>query len=96
MLLEKLVDAEIIEIKFIYDYWQILTDKGTVNIYGHVNSEIFDSAINRKITNVQYYNENYLRFDLNNNQSVIISLNSPENITEYFSIYLNTGEIIVE
>lgn len=95
MLLEKLISAEITEIKFIYDYWQILTDKGTVNIYGNVNAEIFHSAVNRKITGIQY-NENCLRFDLDNNKSVTISLNSPENLPEYFSVYLNTGEIIAE
>ena len=95
MLLEKLIGAEITGINNIYDYWQILTDKGTVNIYGQVNSEIFHSAINFTITGVQY-NKDYLRFDLNNNQSVIISLDSPDNLPEYFSIYLNTGEIIVE
>ena len=93
MLLEKLIGAEITEINHIYDYWQILTDKGTINIYGYVNAEIFHSAINCTIIGVQY-NKDYLRLDLDNNQSVIISLDSPDNIPEYFSIYLNTSEII--
>ncbi|MDE6538913.1 MAG: hypothetical protein K2K66_01875 [Ruminococcus sp.] len=94
MLLEKLIGAEITGINHIYDYWQILTDKGTINIYGHVNSEIFHSTVNRKITGIQHDNENYVRFDLNNNQYIIISFDNPDNMPEYFSIYLNTGEII--
>lgn len=96
MLLEKLIGAEITGINHIYDYWQILTDKGTVNIYGNVNPEIFNSIINCKITTIQYDNENYLCFDLDNNKTVIISLYSPDDIPEYFSIYLDTGEIITE
>lgn len=94
--LTKLIYATVTEIKSIHDYFQILTDKGTINIYGHVNSEIFDSIINCKIIDVKYDTENYLCLDFNNNQSVIISLDSPDNMTKYFSIYLNTGEIIVE
>ncbi|MDE5557131.1 MAG: hypothetical protein K2J32_05470 [Ruminococcus sp.] len=90
MLLEKLIGEEITRINHIYDYWQILTDKGTINIYGHVNSNIFDTITNCKIIGVQYDNENYLCFDFDNNQSVIISLDSPDNLPEYFSIYLNT------
>ena len=96
MLLEKLIGAEITGINNIYDYWQILTDKGTVNIYGNVNSEIFDSVINCKIIKIKYSNEIYLYFYLSNNKTIIISLDSPDNIPEYLSIYLNTGEIIVE
>lgn len=95
MLLEKLINSEITGINHIYDYWQIFTDKGTVNIYGYANSEIFNSIINLIITDVQY-NENYICFNLNNNQSVMISLNSPDGLPEYFSLYLNTGEIIAE
>lgn len=93
MLLEKLIGAEITGIKRIHDYRQILTDKGTVNIYG--SSEISDYAVNRTITGVQY-NDDYLRFDLDNKQSVMISLDSPDGLPEYFSVYLDTGEIITE
>lgn len=95
MLLEKLINSKITEINHIHDYWQILTNKGIINIYGNVNSEIFHSITNCIITGVQY-NENYIRFDLNNNQSVMISLDSPDSLPEYFSVYLNTGEIIAE
>ncbi|MCM1506687.1 MAG: hypothetical protein NC177_06085 [Ruminococcus flavefaciens] len=95
MLLEKLIGAEITGINRTHDYWQILTDKGTINIYGHVSSETFHSAVNCTISGVQY-NEDYLRFDLDNKQSVMISLDSPDGLPEYFSVYLNTGEIITE
>lgn len=93
MLIEKLIGAEITEIQHIHDYFQILTDKGTINIY--VNAEISDSIVNCKIVGIEY-NENYMRFDLDNNQSVIIPLDSQDNLPEYFSVHLNTGEIIVE
>lgn len=93
MLLEKLIGAEITGINHIYDYRQILTDKGIINIY--VNSDISDSIVNCKIFGIEY-GKNYIRFDFDNNQSVIISLDSPDNLPEYFSVYLNTGEIIAE
>ncbi|MDE6035687.1 MAG: hypothetical protein K2G36_07240, partial [Ruminococcus sp.] len=91
MLLEKLIGAEITGINHIYDYWQILTDKGTVNIYGNVNSEIFDYVINCQIIKIKYSNENYLYIYLSNNKIIMIFLDSPDNIPEYFSIYLDTG-----
>lgn len=90
---DKLIGAKITGINHIYDYFQILTDKGIVNIY--VDTEISDSIVNCKIVDIEY-GENYIRFDLDNNQSVIISPNSPDNLPEYFSVYLNTGEIIAE
>lgn len=93
MLLEKLTGAKITGINHIYDYCQILTDKGTINIY--VNSDISDSIVNCKIFGIEY-DPNYIRFDFDNNQSVIISLDNPNSLPEYFSVYLNTGEIIAE
>ncbi|MDE6834120.1 MAG: hypothetical protein K2J39_07780 [Ruminococcus sp.] len=96
MLLEKLIGAEITGINNIYDYWQILTDKGTVNIYGQVNSEIFHSIINCQIIKIKYSKVNYLYLYLNNNKTIMISLDSTDDIPEYFSIYLDTGEIITE
>ena len=92
--INSLINAEITDTYQLHDYWQIITDKGIINVYSQVNSDVFDTLKDCKIIELEFAVSNYFCITLDNKQSIVISLR--DEIIEHFSIYLKTGETIVE
>jgi hypothetical protein len=100
-------NARILRIQKSHDYWQIMTDRGIINIYNPVRycTETgsfldlehlqFGDIVNHAVTNIIEC-EKRLCFELDNDSSVIISLaNSDYCGPEAFDIHLDSGTIIV-
>ena len=105
--LKGLINAQIIGIQQIHDYWQVMTDKGGINIYNPVNyytvnndcynlELLSDGIINQIIIDVAFWELKYLSFELDNKNSIKVSLvDNDYSGPEAFEIWLDTGEIIV-
>jgi hypothetical protein len=106
-ILNGLRNAKIVGIQQTHDYWQIITDKGGVNIYNSVKYCTNDGAfelkylplldiLNRFIVNITVEDTEYMNFELDNKSLIKISLaDNDYNGPEAFDIHLDTGEIIV-
>ncbi|KJS23589.1 MAG: hypothetical protein VR72_00285 [Clostridiaceae bacterium BRH_c20a] len=106
--LTSLRNAKIVGIQQIHDYWQVITDKGGINIYNPVkyyttdndchdleNSQL-DDILNHVIVGITAEELKYLSFELDNNSLITVSLaDNDYNGPEAFDIHLDTGEIIV-
>ena len=105
--IQDIVGAKIQSFRDVYDYWQIITDKGTINIYnpfkyhtlqGHhfEIKEVKEDLVNAIVTNVAFMTRKYLQLELNHEKILETSL-AEEAYTgpEAISIQYNTGEIIV-
>jgi hypothetical protein len=106
--LNNLKNTKIIGIQQIHDYWQIITDKGGINIYNPVkyytaNNDCYDlgylqigDILNHTIVEITAEEQKYLSFKLDNQSSIAVSLaDNDYNGPEAFDIHLDTGEIIV-
>lgn len=92
--INSLINAEITDIYQLHDYWQVITDKGIINVYSQVNSDVFDTVKGCRIIELELSESNYFCIKSDNKQSIVISLK--DDIVEHFSIHLKTGETIVE
>lgn len=105
--LKGLINSKIIGIQQIYDYWQVTTNKGGINIYNPVkyytvNNECYglesrsDDISNHIIIEVAFEESKYLSFELDSKNSIKVSLDDNDySGPEAFEIWLDTGEIIV-
>ena len=105
---QDMVGAKIQSFEEVCDYWQIVTDKGTINIYNpskyctpqgnHLEMKDVkeEDLINAIVTNVTFEPAKYLKFELNHEKILKTSLEE-EAYTgpEAVSIHYNTGETIV-
>ncbi len=108
-ILNRLKNAKIIGVQQIHDYWQVITDKGGINIYnpvtycsvdndchdlGHLQ---IDDILDHIIVEITVERFKYLSFKLDNQGSITVSLaDNDYNGPEAFDVHLDTGEIIVE
>jgi hypothetical protein len=90
------------------DYWQVITDNSTINVFNPAKyyisqgncfemNEVHDELLlNAVITDIEFETEKYLRIIINDKARLEISLNSDDyNGPEAISIYYNTGDIVV-
>jgi len=106
--IQDIVGAEIKSVEEVFDYWQIVTDKGTINMYNPYkffipegnNSEMMEAkAANLKnaiVTKVIFEKDQHLKLELNHQKVLVISL-AEQDYTgpEAISIHYSTGEIII-
>jgi hypothetical protein len=103
-----LINAKIIGIQHIYDYWQIITDISGINAYNPVKycthsdgcielgSLQLDNILDHTIVAVEYKELQYLHLKLDNRNSIAISLKDADySGPEALSIHFSTGEIMV-
>lgn len=106
--LDNLRNAKIVGIQQIHDYWQVITDKGGINIYNPVKYYTadndwhdlghfqLDNILDHIIVDITAEALKYLSFELDNKSSIKVSLADYDcNGPEAFDIHLNTGEVIV-
>ena len=104
--MKDIIGAKILSLDEIYDYWQIVTDKGTINIYNpskyFISKENYlginevDDIVNAIVKNILYESMNYFKIELNNGRIFETSLLKGDYTgPEAISIHYKTGEIIV-
>jgi hypothetical protein len=107
--IQDMVGAKIQTFKKVFDYWQIVSDKGIINIYNPSKyfalpqenyfemKEVKErDLVNAIITNVIFETGKYLKLELNYEKVIETSLIEGDYMgPEAISISYNTGEIIV-
>lgn len=107
-IIQDLVGSKTKSFKGVFDYWQLVTDIGIINIYNPFNcffSKGYDTKlkeVNRKdllntvIVNIDFQTKEYFNFILENNIKLEVSLLDDDYTgPEAISIHYNTGELIV-
>ena len=105
---QKLIGSKIQRFVQVYDYWQLITDKGSINIYNpfkfyYCNGnridqtrEKMENLLDEVIINVFFETKVYIRFVLNNKVEIYVSLLDDDYTgPEAVSIRFNTGELFV-
>lgn len=103
-----IIGAKINSIVEVYDYWQVITNKGTINIYNpskyitpqgnefklkEVEKQDLVSSI---VTNVEFDAEKYLKIEMDHMKTIEISLLVEDYCgPEAISVHFSTGEILV-
>lgn len=106
--LEILIGTKIKNFIKVYDYNQIITEKGIINIYNPLEYYIINrnqfvlsnihelNLINTTITNIKFKTKKHLIFEINYKIILKVSLASEDYISpEAISIHFNTGEVLI-
>ncbi|MHB9010441.1 MAG: hypothetical protein ACYC3E_00410 [Carboxydocellales bacterium] len=106
--IKDLVNAKISSVEKVYDYWQVCTDKGMINIYNPVKfvrakNESIDleesciqELVNHSIVNLTFKTLEHIRFELDNEKVLTVSL-AEDDYTgpEAVSVHFISGEVMV-
>lgn len=102
-----MLGSRIEKVEEVYDYWQWVTDKGSINIYNPFefsskgnrirNKEVITKdSFNEVIINVDFVANLYVTFVFSNDIKLKVSLLDEDyTAPEAISIHFKTGELIV-
>lgn len=103
-----LINAKILGIEKVYDYWQVCTDKGMINIYNPVkfvsqqnesrdlDETCIEELVKHNIINLVFKTLECIRFEVDDKKVIIVSLAEIDYIgPEAVSIHFNSGEVVV-